>query len=137
MRFDINKTFNTKDSKRDNFLSRVFGIFNEDIVRFWCKNPKSKYDDLGRPSLYNGDKYTGTPLDFCLRDKKNKHLFLGEQKCELAYQNYKFIELNSIDQLAHHDKKAFEHFLKVAKNPHSYEVKIDGKKYSVSGSILI
>ena len=135
-RFNIERTFHTGDYKRDNFLSRLFGVFNEDIVRLWCDNPNSNYNNLGRPSLYEGGKYTGTTLDFGFRDK-NGDIFLGEQKCELAYQNYKFIELNSIDQLNHHDKKAFERFREVAKNPHLYTVKIDGKEFSVKGSILI
>jgi len=136
-RFDIERTFRTDDDKRDNFLSRLFGIFNEDIVRLWCKNHNSKYTDEGRPSLYEGGKYTETTLDFGLRDQ-NGDIFLGEQKCELGYRDYKFIELNSVDQLDHHkSKKAFRRFLEVAKSPDSYTVKIDRKEVSVKGSILI
>ena len=138
-RCDIKETFKTVNSKRDNFLSRVFGIFNEDIVRLWCNNSNSHYDDLGRPSLYycDTDKYTHTTLDFTLQNKETKEIFISEQKCELAYQNYRYLELNSSDQLKHHDKKAFKRFLQVAKTPNSYNVKIHGQEYSVSGSILI
>lgn len=136
-RFDIKRTFNTSDSHRDNFLSRLFGIFNEDIVRLWCKNPNSKYSDLGRPTLYTLDgTWTRTTLDFGLRNKDGE-IYLGELKCELAYESYKFIELDSINQLYHHDKKAFQQFLQVAKKPRSYKVKINREEVSVKGSILI
>ncbi len=137
MKFDITKIFKTEDNNQDNFLSRVFGIFSEDIVRIWCKNPQSQYTDLGRPSLYDKeDKYTKTTLDFCLKNN-DEDIFIAEQKSELAYQDYKYIELNSIDQLKHHDKAAFTKFLETAKDPRTYDVKIDGKKYAIKGSILI
>jgi hypothetical protein len=134
--FDIKNTFKSGDTYRDNFNSRVFGIFSEEIVRLWCNNSKSSYKDLGRPSLYENGKYNHTTLDFTFRNKEGD-IFICEQKCEMAYQNYSNLTLNSIKQISGKKKKAFEQFLVVAKKPNSYAVKVGGNNVLVTGSILI
>lgn len=136
-RFDIKKSFHTNDSDRDKFLSRVFGIFSENIVRLWCGNSNSKYSDLGRPTLYHSNEKKGRTIDFTFKNDSG-NIYIGELKCELEYQNYKFIELDSIDQLNHHSsKKAFQRFLAIAKDINSYKVRIKGKETAVNGSILV
>lgn len=123
-------------SKRDKFLSRIFGIFNEEIIRIWCANNNSPFIDLGRPTIYddNGKRYT---LDFLLKDSDGK-IFLTEMKCEIEYQKYKYFTLSKKDQLKHHRvKPAFELFLKIATKPDSFEIKCNLKKIKVSGSALI
>lgn len=123
-------------SVRDKFLSRVFGIFNEQIIRTWCDNSKSPFQDLGRPSVYDLDG-KGYTLDFLFKDRSGK-CFLGEMKCELEYQKYKYITLTGSEQLQHHEKRrAFQLFLETAKNPADYAIKCKGKKVSVDGSALV
>ena len=124
-------------SQRDKFLSRIFGIINEEIIRIWCKNEKSRFEDLGRPTIYDvdGRHYT---LDFLLKDKETDDLFVAEMKCEIEYQKYKYFKLICCKQLEHHRKKrAFELFLELADKPGDYVVKCKGKEESVSGSVLV
>ncbi len=135
-RFDIKGTFHTDESDQDKFLSRLFGIFSEDIVRLWCRNPNSRYNDLGRPTIYSSNERRGKTLDFTFKDK-SEDIYIGELKCELEYQNYKFIELDSIEQLDHHTGEAFQRFLAIAKDPQSYNVRINGKETLGNGSILV
>jgi len=138
--FNLEKTFHTCSLERDNFLSRVFGVFNEDIVRIWCKNQESSYTDLGRPSFYNSKgKYTHTTLDFTLEDT-DKHAYVAEMKCELAFEKYKYLELDLVTDLRHHKKIGFKRFLKMAREPGAFEVRIageNGTKIPIKGAILI
>lgn len=135
---DFFDTFKTKNSQRDKYLSRIFGIFSEDIIRIWCKQNIYGYRDLGRPTIQKiGDDAKKYTLDFTLiNDGK---IFVAEMKCELEYQKYKFLELESIDQLGHHkrDKPAFNAFLDLAKDPKNYQVKVNGEEVHVDGAILI
>jgi hypothetical protein len=43
--------FHSESPARDKFLSRLFGLFSEDVVRHWCGCPEAPYGDLGRPFL--------------------------------------------------------------------------------------
>ena len=123
-------------SKRDKFLSRIFGIFNEDIVRIWCKNNNSPFIDLGRPTVYDADGKYYT-LDFLLKCNSG-HIFLGEMKCEIEYQKYRYLTLNEAGQLDHHRKKrAFQLLLEIATAPHQYKIKCGGNDIEVNGSALI
>ena len=72
--FEFENIFRRDDSKpnfRDKFLSRMFGIFSEEIVRTWCDNLKSLYEDLGRPTLKNNNNSGGRgwTLDFTLMSR--------------------------------------------------------------------
>jgi hypothetical protein len=123
-------------SKRDNYLSRIFGIFNEEIIRIWCRNTKSPFIDLGRPTIYD-DFGKGHTLDFLLKDI-NDCLFVTEMKCEIAYQKYKYLTLNDPKQIERHKKKdAFCKFLTVAKDPSSQVIKCSGEIVNPSGSALV
>lgn len=109
-------------SKRDKFLSRVFGIFSEEIIRIWCASEKSPFVDLGRPTIYDSDG-KGYTLDFLLEDK-NGRVFVTEMKCEIEYQKYKYLCLGSSSQLEHHcGKRAFTLFLELSSEPQKYQVK--------------
>jgi len=146
-KFYFEETLNKKSDERDKFISRIFGIFSEDIVRCWCKNDKAKYKNVGRLTIYTIEeiqkKKRGKTLDFTFDDKSGK-FFVGELKCELEYQNYKFIELNDPEQLKHHDSEAFKRFLGIGENPGEYIVRFideNGNKKDITdevkGSILV
>ncbi|WP_105174286.1 hypothetical protein [Pseudoalteromonas sp. T1lg122] len=123
-------------SKRDKFLSRVFGIFNEEIFRIWCNNERSPFVDLGRPTIYDKDGRHYT-LDFLLEDEKGRK-FITEMKCEIEYQKYKFLTLYHRDQLKHHrNKRAFQLLLEVAQEPEGYEVSCNKEAVQIAGSSLV
>ena len=64
--------FQSADSDRDNFLARLFGSFNEEPVRIWCRDPDSPYEDLGRPTLTEAGEWgRGHTLDFALRSRRD------------------------------------------------------------------
>jgi len=130
--------FNGQSRSRDKFLSRVLGIFSEEIARIWFGSEKSPYLDLGRPTIYDispGKKhYT---LDFTLQSKTDKKLYISEMKCEFEYENYKYLTLTSCEQLKHHKGRAFKIFLDIAKQPNKYKIRINGKPNLANGSILV
>ena len=123
-------------SRKDKFLSRIFGIFNEEIIRIWCENKKSPFTNIGRPTIYdsNGKYFT---LDFLLKDTENR-LFVTEMKCEIEYQKYKYLTLNESKQLRHHcSKRAFELFLELSHTPKKYDVKCNNKNQNIAGTALV
>ena len=123
-------------SRRDKFLSRIFGIFNEEIVRIWSMNDRSPLTDLGRPTIYDHDGKYYT-LDFLFQDD-NGQLFVTEMKCELEYQKYRYLTLQDPQQLDHHkNKRAFQLLLELAKNPHGYVIKRQGEVVEVDGTGLV
>ncbi|WP_339891235.1 hypothetical protein [uncultured Alteromonas sp.] len=123
-------------SVRDKFLARVFGIFNEEIIKIWCENSKSPFSNVGRPTIYDKDGRYYT-LDFLLKDEKG-NLFVTEMKCEIEYQKYKNLTLSNSKQLNHHrTKRAFQLFLENAVSPNKHSVKVKGEPFRVSGSALV
>lgn len=135
--FFIKKANSCEDS-RGRFLSRLFGIFSEEIVKIWCENNKSPYKNIGRPTLItsDGNYYV---LDFTFVDKENNK-FIVEMKSEIQYENYKYMVLDpdkNVDYLSHHLKKrAFKLFV----NKSWVMLKIKGKEVvdeEKFGTILI
>jgi len=134
------RIFQSGDAARAKFLSRVFGIFSEDIVKLWTGDSRAPYENLGRPTL--GKRGVDGPkkpqLDFTLRDRrKNEAVFVAEMKCEIEYQNFKYFTLRSNDQLDHHKKPAFDAFLQVARSPDDWKVSVNKREIPIKGAILI
>ncbi len=130
--------FRSHDSRRDKFLSRLFGIFNEEIVRCWGKTPQAPYEDLGRPTIKRvSEKRPYHVLDFTLQSKNDGHVYIAEMKCELEFENYRYLTLESPSQLDHHNKEAFRIFLDVARNINQYTVTVKGQLKTINGSILV
>ena len=131
----LEQFFPSTDVKRDNFLSRVFGIFNAEIVRAWCANPNSSLVDLGRPTIYasEGKRHT---LHFTFQDEAGR-TFVAEMKCELAHDGYRYLRLTDSTQLDHHTGAAFLRFLEMAVPGHSLEAKVRGTPIMVDGVMLV
>jgi hypothetical protein len=136
----FNPSKNKKPSLRDKFLSRLFGIFNEEIVNIWVSREGSPYTNEGRPAIIDtdGKRYT---LDFTFRSKSDpSKLFICEAKCELEYDKYQRLLLENLQHIENHNKprkRAFQIFLEMAQNPSKYRTKVDGDEKQISGSILI
>lgn len=122
---------------RGKYLSRVFGIFSEEIVRIWASDPNCPYEDLGRPTLRNLQDNLGSTLDFALRHKSTGKLYVTELKCEIEYQNYRYLILSNISQLNHHKKPAFLALLEVAGENSKQQIYLNGKLVLTDGAILI
>jgi hypothetical protein len=133
----LERLFRSSNGSRDKFLARLFGIFSEDIVRMWCKDFRSPYENIGRPTIRPTVGGKGYTLDFALRHKQTGAIFLSEMKCELEYEGYKYLVLTSPSQLDHHKGAAFQIFLDSIQNQDNYTVTINGKTHKVSGAILI
>ncbi len=124
---------------RDKFLSRLFGIFNEEVVRAWCSLPSAPYEDVGRPHLKRNDGDRGHELDFTLRERATDELYIAEMKCELEYERYRYLRLDGPEQVRHHEKNgmAFRKFLEVARNPTSVAVTVRQKPVKIAGAVLV
>ena len=129
--------FQSMNGPRDKFLSRLFGIFNEEIVRCWCQDNRAPYRNLGRPTIKPASHLRGLTLDFAFQSKSDNAVYVGEMKCELEYENYRYLTLESPMQLEHHRKEAFRLFLDIAQNAKQYIVTVGGRPQLVSGSILV
>lgn len=131
-----------KSGKREKFLSRVFGIYSEEIVRLWADDHRSPYESLGRPTIKSSADSKKHTLDFTFQDRITGRVFVVEMKCEIEYQNFKYFVLESVEQLQHHNKPAFGIFLECAARSaeHSVYVKdVKGKSKLIAteGAILI
>jgi hypothetical protein len=122
---------------RAKFLSRIFGIFSEEIVSLWAHDDRAPYESLGRPTVKVPGDSRGHTLDFTLRNRVTGKVFVAEMKCEIEYQDYKYFVLERVEQLAHHKKTAFEVLLRVAMHAPDQAVCVAGKNINVDGAILI
>lgn len=133
----FDQVFKTDIPRRDKFLSRLFGLFSEEVVQVWCDHPGSPYLNRGRPTLYEpGDPKERSTLDFLLESGDGR-IYVAELKCELEFDNYRYLRLEHPGQLAHHTGRAFRRFLQFAKNPRSLNVRIAGKDHTADGAILV
>ncbi len=111
--------FRSAEPARDNYLSRLFAFFAEDIVRAWCSYPLARYEDLGRPTLLGQGETRGHTLDFTLRKRETGVPLVAELKSELAHEGYRYLTLADPSQLLHHSgKPAFAKLLQVARDQH-------------------
>lgn len=132
--------FKSSTPPRDKFLSRLFGIFSEDVVRHWCACPEAPYGDLGRPTLSSrGEVGRGHTLDFTLKDRTYGRVYVAELKCELEYDSYRYLRLRLRErgQVEHHQGAAFTKFLTAAREPDSMLVRVGGVPTSINGSVLV
>jgi hypothetical protein len=130
------RIFWTENSLRDNFRSRLFAMFSEEIARVWGDNDRAPYRDIGRPTLWRGS--TRFTLDFTFERKTDHQLLVAEQKSELAWEGYSRLRLVSGDQvMAHAGKPAFDWFLDLARDPSSSIVKVKTRQVPVYGAILV
>ncbi|GHT25519.1 hypothetical protein AGMMS4957_20460 [Bacteroidia bacterium] len=128
-------------SERDKYISRVFGVFSEKIAEIYFKSGYSEYESLGRPTLYKINDKKGYTLDFTLKNRKTSEFYICEMKCELQYENCKYLELSKSNQIKHHEdnKKAFQYFLDIPQNASNYRVEIKSTKEEIkpAGIILL
>jgi hypothetical protein len=123
--------------ERAKFLSRVFGIFSEQVVSLWAADERAPYRNLGRPTLRTAEDSKGHTLDFALKERSTGNIYVSEMKCEIEFQNFRYFILESAGQLDHHKKPAFDAFLKAA-HPSAGLIAYVGKKSIMSsGAILI
>jgi hypothetical protein len=109
MTVSFEEVFHSDEPARDKYLSRLFALFNEQIVRLWCARTETPYTDLGRPTLYFADPVRRYTLDFTLRNSTGQ-TYVGELKCELEYDRYRYLRLTEPQQLYHHKSAAFAAF---------------------------
>lgn len=128
---------NRSESERAKFLSRVFGIFSEQIVSLWALNERAPYRDLGRPTIRTNGGSQGFTLDFALQDRITGKVYVAEMKCEIEYQGFRYFVLKNGSQLDHHRKPAFEAFLKAAHPTIDQTISIRGQNITSDGAILI
>jgi hypothetical protein len=125
------------DIRRANFISRLLGLFSEEIVRYWCADSRAPYEDLGRPTLLASDDTRGHTLDFTLHDRSTHRTYIAELKCELAFENFKYLRLRTPSQLAHHTGAAFTKFIASARDPLHHRIRVAGRDTKVNGAILV
>jgi len=125
------------DRERAKFLSRVLGIFSEQIVSAWTRDERSPYENCGRPTIKTGEGDRGYTLDFTLRERATGKVYVGEMKCEIEFQNFKFFVLEDASQLDHHKKPAFEAFLRAARPTGDQTVFVKKNSIDTHGAILI
>jgi hypothetical protein len=129
--------FRSSSPARDRYLSRLFGLFSEDVVRAWCACPEASYDDVGRPTLCIHGESRGHTIDFTLRHRESSRTYVAEMKCELEYNGYRYLRLTSADQIQHHTSVEFGKFLAAARNPRALVIRCKGIPIEVDGAILV
>jgi len=66
--------FHSQNASRDAFLSRLLGIFSEEIVRLWCDDLRAPYKNLGRPTIKDATSSRGTTLDFTFQSRSTQRI---------------------------------------------------------------
>ena len=124
---------------RGKFLSRVFGIFSENIVQAWSDDERAPYRNIGRPTLTPASAIRSPTLDFLFECRRTGKRFVVEQKCEIEFRSFRYFTLTSPDQLNHHIKPAFAAFLAAANGnaPGSRDWKVGAQRITVDGAILV
>lgn len=147
--FSLEKVFKSNGADRANFLSRLFGLFNEELVRLWGEMESAPYEYLGRPTIYPKDANGYTTLDFALRRRTDGCNFVTEMKCEIAYQGFRYMTLTGVEQVQRHiseQKKAgkvsFPRFVEAALYPDRFNCTVttrNGKRseIAIAGAILV
>lgn len=132
------------DKVRNKFLARVFGIFNEEIVRIWCNNPDSPFEEMGRPTISSAEKQKPYTLDFTFRHRENNNVYIVELKSWIEYDNHRYLKypFEIFESSFINKSPAFKAFLDLAVTPENYQVIVKEKdnkriKMNISGSILI
>ncbi len=123
--------------RRAKFLSRVFGIFSEEIIRIWAAHPACRYEDLGRPTVRMEGVQGFSTLDFMLRDRSSGECFVTELKCEIEYQNFRYLTLTEVAQIDHHDKPAFKALRALASGRPGLSVQVARQAVRCDGAMLI
>jgi hypothetical protein len=130
--------FRTSDGRQDNFRSRLFGLFSEEIVRVWAADTRAPYEDVGRPTLFAPGDIRGSTLDFMLRRRGDNRQFVAELKAEFAFEKYAYLRLSDPGQLRHHQGvPAFARLLEMTRSPGAYEVRVGGKRVVADGAVLV
>lgn len=124
------------DRIREKFLSRVFGIFSEQIVAIWTKDERSPYENLGRPTIKTSEGVRHI-LDFTLKQRASGNIYVSEMKCEIEYENFKYFVLKGVSQLTHHRKPAFEALLRAARPAADQTIFVRSESIHTVGAILI
>ncbi len=128
--------FHSDHAPQDNFRSRLFGMFSEEIVRCWAATERAPYRDLGRPTLWAPPKFA--TLDFTLQSRADGRCYVAEQKVELAFEDYRYLRLEAASQVQHHaGGRAFQWFLETARSPAGRLVKVGARPTDVAGAILV
>lgn len=106
-------------------------------MRVWTHDQRSPYINLGRPTLQRRLDQKRYTLNFALQDRRTGKLYVSEMKCELEYDNYRYMILQTPEDLKHHKGQAFTFFLDSIDHPEAYTVQISGKTHPIDGAILV
>jgi len=124
---DFEKYLSKCNGEEKNYNAKILYPITEEIVRIWCNRKCSEYKDLGRPSLYENNKYIHKTFDFTF--EKNGKFYIGEQKNWIAVENGAYI-----NEIYLYNKDI--EYLRGAIN-NKYKVYCNGKKWHISGVILV
>ena len=134
----------TGDFKRVNFLARLFGLFNEQVVANWCNCEQAEFSNLGRPTIRVVGGTSRAILDFLLEARHGTErgkVFVAEMKCWLAAEQGRHLRLTSMDfvESFRNENKSFQTFLDFAKAPDTFRIAVNGRVRGSSsdGAILI
>jgi hypothetical protein len=137
------QAFRSGDPDRDNFVARVFGIFNEMPVRLWGSDSRARFTDRGRPVIQKVGVTAKYTLDFTLEDHQGRR-FVAEQKCWTAWNGGSLLALEKAEQVRQTTRidgssaEAMKAFLDFAQNPSSYSVTTSvGGAFNPAGAILV
>lgn len=129
--------FRSDDAQRDKFLARLFGIFSEEVVRCWCSDRNSRYENLGRPQLRAVRSSKKHTLDFTLRERKSGRIFIGEQKFWPEYKGYRLLRIETAKQFDEFWDDTFQAFIECAAKPDKFRVSCDAGDFQPSGAVFV
>jgi hypothetical protein len=129
--------FRTPNRSRDRYIARLFALFSDEAVRYWCEAKLGPYEYLGRPVLKAVELERPVSLDFALKERATGKVYAALQRALVEFDDYRYLTLRDGGQLIHLPDKNFQHFLKFAEHPGSYRVELKGRYIDASGAVLV
>lgn len=121
------------------------GLLHPETSRVFRVGKESSTDE-GRHCDSTATKPTRSPPRAQLRTtssprgpaRERRRTFVAELKSEMAFDNYRYLRLRSIEQLrAERRGGAFRAFLDLAQDPTAYDVRLAGCAVRIDGAVLI
>ncbi len=134
MLVDFPALFKSDLPARDKFVARLFGLFSEEVVNLWAKNPACRYENLGRPTVRRAGEKKGRTYDLALRDRETGEVAVAEVKYWPEFEGHRNLRMSDPREV---ERILPADFLNFAKAPKAFEVRVRSREIETDGATFV